>query len=247
VEGMRPSRLACAVSLAAYLLTFSAGVRTLTFPWSAPYDDDTARLMSWALPAFVAQYLAESLAAYSAHVVTMHGWAPADVMTHHLAAASLLAPAILIHLWRPLEWQPFMQRYTPLSAIASSSFLTSVNEAAFVVRALLPSDWADAPAVNRASNLLTLCVLCLNVPILLLSCVVGTAIATDERGVLTTCVHDPCPNFGQLRRAVILVAHWGAAIFALRVQTLYMRSNLRKLLWPRNGKATSKREKVSTS
>ena len=50
--------------LSGYTLTFAVGMRTLTTPWSAPYDDATARLIAWWLPAFVAQYLVESLAAH---------------------------------------------------------------------------------------------------------------------------------------------------------------------------------------
>ena len=211
----------------AYFSFVVVGIRIFTFPWAGPVDAQTAGIAARAIPLFVCHYLLECIAARALGVVTLYTWHPSEVLQHHFAGAALLSPVLLLHAWAPEEWAFFVQHHTPLLSIAASGFLTGLNEGLFVMRSLAPSGLADALLVRKAQRIVTLCVLAVNMPTMLASCVL--AMVPPQLTVLTACVHGPCGAFGQLRRALSLLSYAACAIFCLVVQRSYVLSNLRHL------------------
>lgn len=216
------------LSLGSYLSFVSIGLRIFTVPWAHALDETTAMIVCIAIPAFVLQYVVESALAYSMGIVTMYTWHPREVVQHHLSAASLLLPMMLLHfVWAPAEWSHFVTHHTPLTAIACSGFLTGLNEALFVMRSLIPVSLAEAPHTKTLQRTITLCVLGVNMPMMLASCAVS--FLPQQRAMLAMCTSGSCGAFGEVRRALVLVSYIGAALFTIVLQRSYVMSNLRHL------------------
>jgi len=215
------------LSMGSYLTFVGVGLRIFTLPWAATLDDATTAIAARAIPAFVFQYLVECVVARWSGVVTMYTWHPHEVVQHHFAGAALLMPVLLLHAWYPAEWPHFVQHHTPLVAIAASGFLTGLNEGLFVLRSLVPPSMADSLVARKGQRVVTLCVLAVNMPIMLASCILSAL--PPQLQTLATCSFGQCAYFGGMRRAVSLISYAACSAFVLLVQLSYVTSNLRHL------------------
>ena len=166
------------ISLATYLYTAYLGWSVLTAPWAAACEPHVAALANHTLRCLVGQYIVESILA-GAGIVLMHAWKATDVYQHHVPVACFWSPAAFLcnsnlGAWASAEaWQSLLTNQPPIVAGIASAALTSLNEGVFVLRALGPASWADAPEVRWFQALVTLLVLLENMSISMVCAVLG--------------------------------------------------------------------------